>query len=350
MSAVEQGSTRRDPAPSPAGASTAAATQFAVGLIFALSFLFFSVWARLRVPYRDDWDWLLTFLTEPFSPATWFTPHNEHVIVLARLLFASQFAIEGAAGHVIFVVALLAQATPAWLLWREARRRWPGDGSLFVGGLTAVLLLSTFQLQSVVFGAAILFPLVQMWALLAFVAALNATEPGAARVAWLTTAAGCAAAAALTTTNGLVVPLVVGGVLWRRRERRLVAAGFALATVIALGLYVVFVAGPATGPGDGPGIVAMAAFFFAFFGTALAYASVPVAIAVGAVVFALCSIAVVAAAYERDRVPRLELFAVAMICSRPSARPWPPRAAPALARCRRRSPAMPRSAWPAGVR
>src|SRR5262249_10040006 len=150
--------------------------------------------------------------------------------------------------------------------------RWSPDPSRFVWGATAVLGWSTFQLQSVVFGAATIFPLVLLWALLAFQAALNATEPRRSSPRWLLGAAVAAIAAALTTTNGLVVPLIVAWLLWARRARIQTIAAFASATAIGLALYLIFVAtAVAASPLPAPSAMAMLGFFLAFFGTALGY-------------------------------------------------------------------------------
>lgn len=306
---------RSDPGSRSAAAavSAAARVQFAIGLLFAASFFFFGIWARFRVPYRDDWDWLLFLFDHRRSPAAWLYPHNEHVIIVARGLLALQYALDGAAGRLLSACGLASESLVAWMFWRETRRRWPGSLGLFVWGAIAVLLFSTFQLQSVVFGAAILFPLVQLWAVLAFVAALNATEPGASRRRWLGAAAAAAGLASLTTTNGLVVPLIVAALLWARGERSSPVPGFAASTIVGLAVYLRFVAPPASSPVPVPGAGAMAGFLLAFFGTALGYASVPLAIGVGAVIGLTCLAAVGQTVVRPKDATRIELFAVAVI-------------------------------------
>ena len=205
---------------------TLAHLQLVLGFAFVLSFVFFSVWARFPIPYRDDWYWLGWLLRRPVSLRTLFEPHNEHLIPLSRLLVALQYWLEGSRTHLIFVVALTAQLVVGWIFWCEIRRRWPADKTTtaFVFGTAAVCLFFSHQLQSIVFMAAVLFPLVQVFAVLSIAAELNASEPGKGP-GWLVAASLAAAGAALTTTNGLVVPLVLSFGGWARGASSLEGGG-----------------------------------------------------------------------------------------------------------------------------
>src|SRR6185436_4323645 len=140
---------------------TLAHLQLLLGFAFVLTFVFFSVWARFPIPYRDDWDWLGWLLTRPVTLRTLFEPHNEHLIPLPRLLVVLQYWLVGSRTHLIFVVALAAQLVVGWIFWREIQRRWPADKTTtaFVFGTAAVCLFFSHQLQSIVFMAAVLFPL-----------------------------------------------------------------------------------------------------------------------------------------------------------------------------------------------
>ncbi|MEO7273263.1 MAG: hypothetical protein ABIX28_25065, partial [Vicinamibacterales bacterium] len=125
----------------------------------------FAIWARFTVPYRDDWDWLVWVLQRPLTLRRFFEPHNEHVVVLERVLLVVQYSLEGVGSHVIFAAGLLAQLGTGWITLRQIRVRW-ADSSPFcyVTGVTAAILFFSFQLQSFVFMAATLFPLVQFFA------------------------------------------------------------------------------------------------------------------------------------------------------------------------------------------
>ena len=76
--------------------------QWAAGLVAAASGILLGLFARLPVPYRDDWAMLLWLMADP-GPAAYFIPHNEHVIPLTRLIFAAQYHLEGSSGYTIAV-------------------------------------------------------------------------------------------------------------------------------------------------------------------------------------------------------------------------------------------------------
>jgi hypothetical protein len=299
-----------------------ALAQLAIGLAFFLSFVLFAIRARFPVPYRDDWDWLAWLLTRPLTFRTIFEPHNEHMIPLPRLLAALQFWLEGSGSHLVFAVALASQFVLGWLFLREIARRWPGDRTArsFAIGATAVCLFFSHQLQSFVFMAAILFPLVQIFAVAAVAGALNGTEPGAKRTFWLVVTALAAACAALTTTNGLVTPLILALVLWVRRGSRTEVAAWAATGLAGLGAYVLLVGRPwlhALPPAGSnwtiPSPGEMLAFFFTFFPSALAYGSLKAAVALGAALFALECFSLVDLARRREAAPRIEVFAVCVM-------------------------------------
>ena len=73
-----------------------ARVELVLGLAVLAVFIFFSIAARFTVPYRDDWDWLNAILTTPMSLRGLFTPHNEHVIPLARIIHAWQYSSRAA--------------------------------------------------------------------------------------------------------------------------------------------------------------------------------------------------------------------------------------------------------------
>lgn len=60
-------------------------------------------------------------------------------------------------------MALASQLAIGWIVWREIRRRFRDDKASHATlvMLSSALLFSTFQLQSIVFPAAVMFPLVQ---------------------------------------------------------------------------------------------------------------------------------------------------------------------------------------------
>jgi hypothetical protein len=297
-----------------------AGAQLAIGLLFLASFLFFAVRARFPIPYRDDWDWLGWLLARPLTLKTLFAPHNEHMIPLPRLLVALQYQFEGSGTHLVFGTALAAQLALAWMFLREIGRRWPADPGTrrFALGAVAVCLFFTHQLQSFVFMAAILFPLVQTFAVMAIVCALTATEPGARRAEWLAAAGIAAASAGLTTTNGLVAPIIVALLIWARRGSRAATVAFALAGAGGLVAYVVLVGrpwvpAPAGAASSVPPIGEMLGFFLAFFASVVAYGSVGAAVVLGSALFALGCISIWIVLRDRESTPRIEIFAAAVM-------------------------------------
>jgi len=303
----------------PRGAKIAIA-QLVTGLLFLASFLFFAVRARFPIPYRDDWDWFGWLLTRPLTIRTLFEPHNEHMIPLPRLLVALQYRLEGTGTHLIFVLAIAAQLALAWMFVREIGQRWPKDRVTrhFALGAVAVCLFFTHQLQSVVFMAAVLFPLVQTFAVMAIAYALSATE---LRARHTFAAAGVAAACAgLTTTNGLIAPIIVALLIWVRRGSRRAALSFALAGAAGLAAYVLLVGRPwvhAPAPAGTawsvPPLGEMGAFFLSFFASAVAYGSVTAAVVLGSVLFALGCLAILSVLLGRESTPRIEIFAAAVM-------------------------------------
>lgn len=205
--------------------------QFVLGLTTLAVFIVFSIVARFTVPYRDDWDWLNAILTAPMSLRWLFAPHNEHVIPLARIIHAWQYRLEGGQGWGLLVIAMLAQLGIGAIFWFEIGQRWSGDARLFLTGLVTVFLFSTFQLQSIVFPAAILFPLVQLFALIAFTALLNASDATSRRTRWVQAATLATWLAALTTTNGFAAAPALALIAWRQQQRPRLVAGFAALTV-----------------------------------------------------------------------------------------------------------------------
>jgi hypothetical protein len=300
---------------------TMARVQLGLGLAFVVSFVFFCIWARFPILYRDDWEWLGWMLTQPPTLRTIFTPHNEHLIPLPRLLVALQYRLAGSDTRLMFAVALASQLAVGWLFWREIRRRWPDDRTMraFVFGAAAVCLFFSHQLQSIVFMAAVLFPLVEAFAVASVVAALNASEPGG-RSTCLVAAGLAAAGAALTTTNGFAAPFLVALILWTRGASRTRVGTFAAAGLLSIGAYVIVVGRPwLRGPVPGgmawniPPADAIIAFFLTFFASAVAYGSLVAAAIIGAALFGLGCFAVWSVAVRRTSAPRIEHFAVGVM-------------------------------------
>ena len=278
------------------------------------------------MPYRDDWDWLRSLLTTPFTLRTLFEPHNEHLIPLPRLLFALQYRLEGMGGVFLFCVAMATYAVMGWAFWRQIRLRWPRDRQMrrFAFGLVAACLFFTYQLQSVVFVAAILFPLVEMFAVVAIAAAVAATSDrddraGRRQLQWWMLAAAATIGAALTTTNGLVVPAILAFLSWTdARRNRAWIAWFTLQAIFIYG-YAVLVLARSNQPALAAdrwsleSLTSMLAFFLTFFSSGIVYGGSVVGAVIGGVFVAAGCYAVWTVARDAGRSPQIERFAAALL-------------------------------------
>lgn len=300
--------------------------QVAIGIGYLALFVGFSLWARFEVPYRDDWDWMLAVLTGPGGWAGLLQPHNEHVIPLARLLMSAQLATGGLSGHLIQYVALGCQLGVIWLFWSEVSRRWSGQPAWrwTVGGLVLVCLSLTQQLQSTVFAAAVLFPLVQFWTTLAVVAWLQADEArrsGSDRARlWWWGSVVCVAAAAASTTSGIVAPALLGLLAWLRGGRVREVAGWGSVTLALAVAYVgwVGVGVPTAGSGSvepwaPPSATALVSYALAVLSAGATYAHAVAAILLGVIVLAASAVVLLTALRRTPALARIEMFAVAQI-------------------------------------
>jgi hypothetical protein len=295
--------------------------QALLGGIFLGSFVLFAFWARFDAPYRDDWDWVLYQL----DGAWLFSPHNEHVIPLARLLSRWQYAWGGLTGTLIQNAALVCHALTVALFWVEIRRAWPHRPAWRTAatGLMLVCLGFSYQLQSVVFGAAILFPLVQAATMVALAAVLQATEPapggsrkaiGRSRKWWVAAVVACAGSAASMTT-GAVVPLIVAAIAWGRGASWRIVGGFgALSAAFVVAYFALsgFGPGPAAGEPGAMGVLARVIAVFAYvpavFGGVVTSARATLGVIVGAIIVAIMAAAGFAVVRQPARASRLEWF------------------------------------------
>jgi hypothetical protein len=293
--------------------------QCGAGLMAAASGILLGLFARLPVPYRDDWAMLLWLMADP-GPAAYFIPHNEHVIPLTRLIFAAQYHLEGSSGYTIVAIALASLVVIAGLTLREIGRRWPDDVVMrrSVGGVALVILFFAWQLQSMVFPTAVVFPVAQMFAVVALVCLLDATEPGGRhRVAWLAAAALASVLAALTVTHGLAVPIMLAIVAFARRAgSRVVVAFLSLAVAgVAAYLYALFAgpvpAGLALEGAGSPGQVLV--FFLAFYASLLAQVSTTAGVVIGSLLFAAGLAVVLLTMFKGPGRARIEHFAAGVL-------------------------------------
>ena len=195
----------------------------------------------------------------------------------------------------------------------------------FAAGLATVCLFLTYQLQSVVFVAAILFPLVQLFAVFACDAAAKASAEDASSdgafsspaMLWAL-ALSAAVAAALTTTNGLVAPAIVAlfGLTNRRRTPAWVLVALAACLVSYVAIYFEAAGRPweRTLPGPGPQPVAsLVEFFLSFFSSGLVYGGRAAGVGLGCLVFAAGCFCLLITGRDGARRPQVERFACGLL-------------------------------------
>lgn len=295
----------------------AAAVQWGIGLVMAVSLVAISLWARLPLPYRDDWDWL-RWLLGPTALSSYFVPHNEHLIPLARLLLQLQYALEGSNGYTMLGVSLASLGLVAVLVLAEIGRRWPADAVArrWVSGVALTLLCGAWQLQSLIFPAAVLFPLVEMFAVASLACVLNAAASArTGRRWWLLLTLVFAVGAMLTTTNGLPVPVMLALVAAARRMPWTVVAGLLLVAALGVATYAGLVLLHQADPIGTRAPMApwqVLAYFLAFHASFVAHVSEVGGVIVGTLLVAAALCAVCTTLWRDDR-PRLEYFAAGLL-------------------------------------
>jgi hypothetical protein len=210
------------------------------------------------VPRWDDFDVLpVATGAAPLGLSWLFSPHNEHRVVLPRLVLVGLARLVGPdarAGMVLGTLALGAAA--AWLLRALARR--PG-GPRVVDAIIPLVLLSPGQHENLLWSYQVTFTLGTALLALILGVAIGGDAAGPLRPRAGVLVGLGAALSALCGANGLaIVPAVVAWLLLAaareaRRDRRR-AALLALAALPAAALVAGFVltAPRAAAPGGGP--------------------------------------------------------------------------------------------------
>ena len=285
----------------------AATINLALGIGYAAIFTFYAIRAHFSVPYVDDWSWLASLQVNPFTKGLWL-PHNEHIIVIPRLLVWLDFWIWGWPGYATLIAALLSHLTIAGVLIAACRERGRVERRLVSGGVLFLTFL-TYELQGAVFPSSVLFPLVAAFAILAVWSlakcAGKADSRSVSRSANLSLV--WSVMAMLCLTNGLIVPFVLAGLslllrLPRRHAVAFLVVGFA-------GLFARYAIGriPSTILMASP--AAQIRFGLAMLAGPIATLSPRLAVAVGGC-FGLLSVAVLwRFARDRDRKPSAVLVA-----------------------------------------
>ncbi len=269
--------------------------QLALGVVFALVFLFFAVTARFRVLYKDDWDWMAPLLSHAPLSDYIFVPANEHVIVIPRLLMWLDARLNGLPGPLMWTVGIGCYLLTVAALVQSACRRanLPAVAARAFVATTLALLFFTYQLQVFLSPAGITIPLVVALATVAMLGVIRAcrqTHRGVQGGLWLLGAALAAAGSIVTSGQGLAVPFALVAMALASHTPRSVPISAALlaGAVAAAWLYARSTALTALQP---PSIDAhefgrMTLFGLAFLAGPVSYASVSAGAVLGAVIAA----------------------------------------------------------------
>jgi hypothetical protein len=255
-------------------------------LLFLASFLFFTFRAQFQVPYMDDWEWLNSLQDpSPFAHSLWQL-HNEHIIVVPRLLVWLDFRLWGWPGFASLTAALLSHIVIAAILIAIAVEKYDRTLARLLAGTILALVFLTYELQGVVFPAAGNFPLVAGFAMCAIW--LLATAPVAVaserRVRTVFSGVSCLLAM-LCMTNGLMLPFVLAVLSSLSHRSRRTTAAFLLLGIAGISVRFVIGGTPATAAVNSP--LAAGLFALAFLGGAVAAVSAPLAIGLGAMLAAI---------------------------------------------------------------
>jgi len=193
------------------------------------------------VPQYDMWEAYLGFYTRAGQTwLAWWEQHNEHRLVLSRLIFWTDLRLFHGSMTLLYVLnavfPFLIVACFAFLL----RRLQPPSGLSSTARIVLVALLVTLatswvQAENFIWAFQSQFWLVYLLPLLAFTLLAHARATGSRRSFWLACLAGLASAGAMA--NGtLALPLLVAQALLLRLRRRDIGLLLLLA-VLALALY-----------------------------------------------------------------------------------------------------------------
>ncbi|MCC7634087.1 hypothetical protein [Stenotrophomonas rhizophila] len=212
-----------------------------VGLALALVYAVFGIIAGIRahspVPFWDMWDGSLGFyMNQQTDPSAWWAQHNEHRIILARILFFLDLQYFG--GQAVFLLVtnyVLAAATFTLLAWCGLRIAVPATTSMRI--IAAVILTLTYlwtQENNLTWGFQSQFFLAQLMPLASLVLLWRSGIPGRHRSWWFAASLCVAVLAAGSMANGVVASwLVLAGCLIGRQSWKRCAV--ALLVAIAVG-------------------------------------------------------------------------------------------------------------------
>jgi hypothetical protein len=218
---------------------------FIVSMAFALAMFVMAGIGAARsysvIPFWDMWNGTLEFIMriQNGEYAAWWSQHNEHRIVLSRVLFWLDYKWFGDVGIFLIVVNYLLVGCAATLFWIMVRQENPESASETVGALGFLLVGFLFlwsQYNNLAWAFQSQFFLASLVPLLSFYSMHLAARSRAGSMRYFSLAVAGGVASAGTMANGiLVLPLLLTMALAMR-------ASFSRVTVLAITTIVVLTA------------------------------------------------------------------------------------------------------------
>jgi hypothetical protein len=214
-----------------------------------------TVWS-IKFPslYLDQWDNLAACMTESAQGRFWrwlFSLHNEHQLVIPRLLFLADAAFFGASNRMLYVWILLNQIAFLWIFYRMmGSMEWRGWKRFACLLALCIPLFSSTQLENFSWGFQVQFVNVYLFAFISFwLMSAHLLKPDPWRLA---AAIASGVAASYSMSNGLLVwPLLILGCLFFRAPKSSLVWVLVVFTLVLAG----YLSGARTpGPGPAPSI------------------------------------------------------------------------------------------------
>ena len=191
------------------------------------------------VPMGDMWNGTLGFYVNASHGdwSSWWAQHNEHRILLSRILFWMEEAWFSGKGLFLLVTNYLLVAGVAILfffIWRERSRGWGASFAVFL----SVWLLSWIQNDNMIWGFQSQFVLAQLLPLMAFYFLHRASQSNSHGGRWFAASATCGVMALGSMANGVItLPLLtLLALALRMNHRRVIVLG----ALSILGVFLYF--------------------------------------------------------------------------------------------------------------
>lgn len=196
-----------------------------------------TAWAAVPIPILDSIDITYSYLTGGFTWSWLLTPHNEHIIVIPRLLVIADLALTNGQMLIFVGLSLLSWSAVFLLIARHIKHAVSNhDLRMFVIALLAILFFRAFFLQCVVLNAGFNYPLTAIFAVVAFVLAAG-LQPSRAGYLSATASALAGLASGFCLINGLLAIPLAGALACIRSRSPLTLLPFVVALGVGAACY-----------------------------------------------------------------------------------------------------------------